>query len=236
MKIETYEQARSALEENVDLKYKAFNDPIINCEYGSLGVRTPIIKKLAKSVPIEKRDDIIKAFFADAEGRRIYDVVLFIGCLAARKGDYEATREYLKKLIPVFGSWAHTDCVVPLLDWVDTDRVLKDFSYLLNCEGQYEKRFYIIYMLGYCLDGAHIENTLHTLETKIAYGEYYVDMAAAWLLAEALVKQFDTTLPLIESKTLPVFVHNKAIQKARESYRISPETKNYLNTLKIKNK
>lgn len=235
MTAETYEQAKAELEKNVDIKYKAFNDRIINCDYGSLGVRTPVIKKLAKSVPIEKRDEILNGFFADLaeRGEPIYDTVLFAGCLAARKGDYAATREYLRRLIPLFGSWAHTDCVVPLLDWADTESALSDFSYLLEREGQYEKRFYIIYLLNNCLTDGYIDRALDTLAHRVEYGQYYVDMAAAWTVAEALVKQFDKTLPLIQNKTFPKFVHNKAIQKARESYRIAPETKEYLNTLKI---
>lgn len=234
-KIESYDRIKAALKANVDEKYKAFNDPIINCDYPALGVRTPIIKKLAKSVPIASRDKVMAEFFADEQSARIYDTVLFAGCLAARKGDHAATREYLSRLIPMFGSWAHTDCVVPCLDWTDVDTALGDFEYLLDRTGQYEKRFYIIYMMNYCLTDEYIDRTLETLRNRVRFGDYYVDMAAAWLLAEALVKQFDKTLPLIEQKAFPKFVHNKAIQKARESYRISQETKEYLNKLRMKN-
>lgn len=228
--IDTYEQVKAELIKNTDDNYKAFNEPIVNSEYPTLGVRTPIIKKLAKYVPLSARDGVLNDFFADTD--KVYDTVLFAGCLAARKGDYAVTREYMKKLIPLFGSWAHVDCVIPCLKWVDKDAFLRDFAYLLSCDGQYEIRTYIIYMFE-CLTDDRIDFVLNTLRT-VRYGEYYVDMAAAWLLAECLVKHYEKTLPLFTERTFPTFVHNKAIQKARESFRIPPETKSYLNTLKVR--
>ena len=62
--------------------------------------------------------------------------------------------------------------------------------------------------------------------------EYYFNMMRAWYFATALAKQYESTLPFLESKTLDTFTHNKAIQKARESFRVSPEHKAYLKTLK----
>ena len=64
--------------------------------------------------------------------------------------------------------------------------------------------------------------------------EYYVNMAAAWYFATALSKRYGEIVPYIENKTLSVWVHNKTIRKAVESYRITPEQKKYLRTLIIK--
>lgn len=227
----TYSDIKAALAANVDLKYKAFNDPIANCAYKTLGVRIPVIKKLAKSVPVSDRDGILNEFLADDD--ITFETVLFAGCLAARKGDYAETREYLARIIPLFGSWAHVDCVTPCLRWADERALCKDFEYLLNSDGEFEKRFYIMILMSCCLNDEYIDKILDTLRFKVEYGQYYVDMAAAWLLAECLVKYYDKTLPLFKTVTFPKFVHNKAIQKARESYRIEHETKAYLNTLKI---
>ena len=63
--------------------------------------------------------------------------------------------------------------------------------------------------------------------------EYYVNMMAAWFYASALTKQYEQTLPYFEEKRLSKWVHNKAIQKARESYQVSKEHKEYLKTLKF---
>ena len=230
---ETYEQCKAALFAEVDEKYDEFNSPIVNCEYKTYGVRTPVIKKLAKSVPISARDNVLSGFFADTD--LTYETVLFAGVLAARKGEYYSqTREYLSRLIPLFASWAHVDCVTPCLRWADKEALWDNFRYLSDCEGQYEKRFYIMIMFSCCLCDEYIDKILETLRYNVTYGQYYVDMAAAWLLAECLVKYYDKTLPLFTTQVFPKFVHNKAIQKARESFRIMPETKAYLNTLKVK--
>ena len=72
------------------------------------------------------------------------------------------------------------------------------------------------------------------LPAKIISDEYYINMMIAWFYATALAKQYDATLPLIKSKVLPKWVHNKTIRKAIESYRITEEQKRYLRTLSIK--
>lgn len=225
-----YGQCISALLENADKKYDLFNNPIVNSTYRTVGVRTPVIRQIAKRVDLACRPQITEDFFADPD--KTYESVLFAGCLAARKGDYAETRRLLERLIPLFGSWAHVDCVISSLKWVDVDRFLTDFRYLLDSKGQYEVRSYIIFMFS-CLTEERIDRVLTTLR-NIRYGEYYIDMAAAWLLAECLVKFYDKTVCLFETVTFPKFVHNKAIQKARESYRIPPDVKEYLNGLKIK--
>ncbi len=229
---EAYAQVKAAFVEATDKKYDDFNKPIVNSEYPTLGVRTPVVKGLAKSVPLARRDDILDDFFRDDE--KTYESVLFAGCLAARKADYAATRALLGRIVPLFGSWAHVDCVTPLLRWADADALWNDFRYLLDCKGQYEKRFYIMIMFSCCLNDAHIDDILETLRRDVSYGDYYVDMAAAWLLAECLVKYYDKTVALFGERVFPKFVHNKALQKARESYRVSPETKAYLQGLKVK--
>ena len=64
--------------------------------------------------------------------------------------------------------------------------------------------------------------------------EYYVNMMRAWYFATALAKQYDAALPYLSQNRLDAWTHNKAVQKARESLRITPEQKEYLNSLKVK--
>jgi hypothetical protein len=70
--------------------------------------------------------------------------------------------------------------------------------------------------------------------SEVRSEEYYINMMIAWYFATALVKQYDSALPYIEQKRLETWTHNKTIQKAIESYRITPEQKDYLRGLKIK--
>lgn len=229
--MKTYEQYRSELLSDPDLKYNAFNSPIVNCEYKTYGVRTPVIKKLANSVPLAERDAVLDGFYSDAD--LTYETVLFAACAACKKGDYEKTREHLRKIIPMFASWAHVDVTAPCLKWVDKKRFLDDFRYLLDCDGQYERRMYVIFMLSNCMTDELIDFVVDTVKT-VRLGEYYVDMAVAWLVCEGLIKHYEKFMPLIENKTFSAFVHNKAIQKARESFRVSEERKALLAALKIK--
>ena len=229
-KICTYEELLNALKSLADSKYDGFNNKIVNSVYPTIGVRTPDMRAVAKAVPTEYRDGVLAEFFAQKD--YFYEIITVAGFIAARKGDYIKTREYLKKLIPLFGSWAHVDTVIPSLDWVDRHTLLNDFEYLLNRDGQYEVRSYVIMLLD-CVTEDMIDFVLAKIPT-IRTGEYYIDMGLAWLIAECLVKFYDKTLPLIERKTFPKFIHNKAIQKARESFRIDGDKKAYLNSLKVK--
>ena len=88
-------------------------------------------------------------------------------------------------------------------------------------------------LMRYDLDETFTPDVL-TLITSVRSEEYYVNMMQAWFFAPALAKQWDTTLPYLTEKRLPVWVHNKTIQKAIESYRITAEQKDFLRTLKIK--
>ena len=72
------------------------------------------------------------------------------------------------------------------------------------------------------------------IPAQISYDEYYINMMIAWYFATALAKQYDAALPYIENRRLDRWTHNKAIQKAIESYRVSAEQKAYLRTLRIK--
>lgn len=224
----SYKQAIAALNAAADEKYNAFNSKIVNSEYPTIGVRVPIVRKLARSVPTECRDVILRDFFADPN--KTFESVLFAGLLSVRKDDYAKVAARLKAIVPLFGSWAHVDCVIPDLQWAGK-KPLDDFKYLLDESGQYSVRSYIILLFDWLTPEA-IDYVLETLK-GVRYGEYYVDMAAAWLLSECLVKFYDKTVPLFIEPVFPKFVHNKAIQKARESYRITPERKEYLKTLKI---
>lgn len=142
--LESYEQVKDAIMNAVDKRYDNFNNKIVNSSYPTVGVRIPALRKIVKSTDIHKRDAILDDFFNDSE--KNFETVLFAGMLAARKGEYGKTREWLKKIIPLFGSWAHVDAVLPCLDWTDREEFDKDFRYLLTQDGEYEKRTYIIFL------------------------------------------------------------------------------------------
>ena len=87
--------------------------------------------------------------------------------------------------------------------------------------------------MRFYLDGNFNPDYL-SLAASLRSEEYYINMMVAWYFATALAKQWEATLPFLTERRLTPWTHNKAIQKAIESFRIAPEQKLYLRTLKIK--
>ena len=142
---------------------------------------------------------------------------------------------YLDPLILKFDNWADVDTIISSLKVFKKypNEVLAHFLPLKTHEGEFTKRVFVIILMDYFMDGTYLDATLKHL-SEVPQGQYYVDMAIAWALSNGLIKFYDITLPVLEQKVFSRFVHNKAIQKARESFRISPETKEHLNLMKIK--
>ncbi len=103
----------------------------------------------------------------------------------------------------------------------------------MGSDKTYTVRFGIGMLMEHYLDESFDISYPETV-SKIRSEEYYVNMMIAWYFATALAKQYAAVLPFIEGKKLNTWTHNKTIQKAIESYRITPEQKEYLRTLKIK--
>lgn len=112
------------------------------------------------------------------------------------------------------------------------DKLFLEVKRMLKSDKVYTVRFALVLMLDYFVKAEYFNDVKKAVYTLPA-GEYYIDMAASWLLSVWLVKEYETILPLIEEKSLPKFIQNKSIQKAIESFRISEEKKAYLKTLKI---
>lgn len=214
--------------------YRIFNSKLIKTNYPTLGIRIPKLRALAKK--LAKESNIIPEYLNKPSFENYESIILYGMTLSyVKELSLENAFLYLDPLILKFDNWAHVDCVTSEIKLLGKHReeVLKHYLHLIEDDGEFTKRFFIILLLSFYIDDEYIDQVLSLL-TKIPQGQYYVDMAIAWTLSVTLVKYYDKTLPLLKKKHFSTFVHNKAIQKARESYRVSPETKEYLNTLKIK--
>ena len=98
-------------------------------------------------------------------------------------------------------------------------------------EAEFEARVGIVFLMNRFFTEEYIDRSLEVLK-KVKMGKYYIDMAYAWALSMGLVKFEEKTLDYMKTASLTDFVYNKALQKARESLRISPEKKAFYNTLK----
>lgn len=194
-----------------------------------IGVRVPDIRRLAKSLSEEER----KKFISELPHKYHEENLLHGVMIQLIKNDIGEVITETEKFLPYIDNWAVCDISQSKLLERYPDVVFGKVSEWAKSEKTYTVRFAIDVLLQFFLD-ENFTPEVFALAKSIVSDEYYVNMALAWFWSFALIKRYEETLPIIESERLPEFVHNKAIQKARESYRISDERKQYLNTLKIK--
>lgn len=194
-----------------------------------IGIRKPVIEKFEKSLT---QDEKIK--FINTLPHTYLEENLLHGIILSNMKNFEEKLSYFEKFLPHINNWAVCDMLKlgkPNLN--NKDIIYNKCKEWILSKNEYTIRFGVVTFLSYFLDEYFEEEILYLI-SKIDYDTYYVNMAIAWFYSFALIKQYDKTLPIFENKLLSKFVHNKSLQKARESLRLDKNTKDYLNTLKIK--
>lgn len=217
-----------------DIKYRDFQAPLFpNIEKERMiGVRTPELKKLAKK--LFGSDTANK--FVETLPHRYFDENQLHAFLISLIKDYQTCLKEVDRFLPYVDNWGTCDQLSPKVFTKHKEELIVDIKRWLKSKHVYTKRFAIGMLLGLYLDEAFKEEYLQWV-SNIKSEEYYVNMMIAWYFATALAKQYDFAIKYIEEKKLSLWVHNKTIQKAVESYRINDEQKIYLKSLKIsKNK
>ena len=147
--------------------------------------------------------------------------------------DFDACIRAVDAFLPYVDNWATCDQLSPAVFARHKPELLARISVWLESGRTYTVRFAVGMLMRHFLDDDFDPQYLRIV-ASIRSEEYYVRMMAAWYFATALAKQFDDTLPFLQNRELEPWTHNKAIQKAVESYRIAPEQKTMLKTLKIR--
>jgi len=214
-----------------DKKYRDFQIKLIPTVDSNtvIGVRTPEIRKLAKK--IVKENSYI-SFLKDLP-HKYFDENQLHAFIISELKDYDLCISYVNKFLPCVDNWATCDQMSPKIFKKNTDKLLEQIGVWIKSSNTYTIRFGICMLMQYYLDDAFKVEYLEMV-SSIKSDEYYVNMMRAWFFATALAKQYKTTLPFIEKQKLDVWTHNKIIQKAVESYRVSNEQKEYLKSLKIR--
>ncbi len=213
-----------------DVKYGNFNAKLIpNIEDNTvIGVRTPDLRAFAKE--LYKYNKYI--YFINALPHKYFDENQLHAFIISEIQDYNTALYEVNRFLPYINNWATCDQLNPKVFKKNTDKLINEIFKWLNSGETYTIRFGIDMLMKYylsdCFNSEYFEELL-----KIKSDEYYVNMALAWYFATALSKQYDSTIVLLENKMLSPWVHNKTIQKARESLRITPKQKEYLKKLKI---
>lgn len=225
------EKIQARLLELQDLKYKNFNCkliPTVNPDT-VIGVRTPALRKLAREL---SKDPEIGEFLKILP-HNYYEENNLHGFLIETIKDYDTVIRMLEEFLPYVDNWATCDLMSPKVFQKHLPELYGEIQRWLKSGRTYTVRFGIEMLMSFYL-GNEFRPEILELVASVQSEEYYVRMMIAWFLATALVKQYDATLPMIENGRLEKWTHNKAIQKALESYRISEEQKIHLRSLKIK--
>ncbi len=225
------EKFRQGLFELQDLKYKEFQCrlmPNVNPDT-VIGVRTPELRKLAKELSQLPE----AAEFLTILPHKYYEENNLHGFLIEAVKDYDACIAAVEAFLPYIDNWATCDLMSPKVFRKHLPELYEKIKVWLNSGRTYTVRFGIEMLMSLYLDDKFQPEMLE-LVAGVRSEEYYVNMMIAWFFATALTKKYDATLPYIKEFRLEKWTHNKTIQKAVESYRISDEVKTYLRTLKVK--
>ena len=215
-----------------DKKYADFSAKLIPTlpRDAFIGVRSPCYKEIVKRVK-ELPTPELQTFLQNLPHQYHEENSLHIALINKIKSYDECLAE-LTRFLPYINSWAVSDGLNPPALKKNKELLLPKLEQWISAEAPFTKRVGMLLLMKYFLDDDYKPEYLE-LPASIRSDEYYVNMMTAWLFAEALVKQWETALPFIQNKKLAPWTHNKAIQKACESFRVSDEHKEYLKTLRI---
>ena len=227
------EEIRNGLFDLQDSQYRDFQAKLIPSASADkmIGVRTPVLRKLAKD--LAKRKDI--GGFLNDLPHRYFDENQLHAFIISQLKDYEQCMEEVIRFLPYIDNWATCDQLSPKIFRKHRPKLADQIRKWIISDHTYTIRFGIGMLMEHFLDEDY-DPAYPEMVACIRSDEYYVNMMIAWYFATALAKQYDSILPFIKNRRLDPWTHNKTIQKARESYRISPEQKEYLKALKISRK
>ena len=214
-----------------DEKYREFHKKLIPTvdENTVIGIRTPALRKYAKEVSGTPGAEV----FMQTLPHEYYEENNLHGFLIEGMKDYDECIVCLDAFLPYVDNWATCDLISPKVFKKHKDELLVKIKEWMASDRVYTIRFGMEMLMTHFLDEDFKPEYLG-MAADVHSEEYYVNMMIAWVFATALAKQYEASLPYIENHCMDRWTHNKTIQKAIESYRITDEQKRYLKSLKIK--
>lgn len=229
--MEILQEIRSKLFEMRDVKYQQFNSsliPNVNSEF-VIGVRTPELRKYASE--LAKRDDIGE--FLAVLPHEYFEENQLHAFIIEKTKDYDKCLAQVEEFLPFIDNWATCDQCAPKVLVKNPERLISSVKQWISSDKPYTIRYGIGMLMRVYLDD-RFSPEYPELVAAVESQEYYVNMMRAWYFATALAKQYEAVIGYFEDARLDEWTHNKSIQKAIESYRVSDERKAYLKTLKRK--
>ncbi len=228
---EMIQDVQKKLFEMQDMGYRDFHSKLVPTMEKDkfIGIRMPVLRKFAKEFGKTEESEM----FLKVLPHQYYEENNLHGLLIEQIRDYDKCLEELERFLPFIDNWATCDMLTLKIVKKHKDVFIREVYRWLESDKPYTIRFGISMLMRHYLD----EDFRMKYPEKVAAvrsEEYYVNMMRAWYFATALAKQYEQILPFLEEKRMDIWTHNKTIQKAIESYRITPEQKSYLRTLRIR--
>ena len=194
-----------------------------------IGVRTPALRAFAKAL-YKDRD---KEDFLSCTPHQYFDENQLHALVISLEKDFDKCIAEVDAFLPFIDNWAICDQLSPKAFKREPEKLLQYIQSWIKSDQTYTVRFAIGMLMQHFLD-ERFEAGYADMVAEVRSEEYYINMMIAWYFATALAKQYERTVPYLEGRRLDGWVHNKAIQKSVESYRITDEQKAYLKTLKVR--
>lgn len=222
---------RKQLFEMQDQGYKEFQRKLIPTMDSEkmIGIRTPILRKYVKEI---KGSDVAEKFLSNLP-HTYYEENNVHAFLIELIEDYEECIKEVNRFLPYIDNWATCDSMSPKIFKKNKTKLLDEIRRWIDSDQTYTIRFGVEMLMKLYLDVDFKPEYLEWV-ARVSSEAYYVKMMSAWYFATALAKQYEDTIVYIEEQRLEKWTHNKAIQKAIESFRITDKQKEYLRTLKIR--
>ena len=213
-----------------DQKYRDFTLPLIpNINPDTfIGVRLPVLKKYAKQLDSEQIKEFLKSL-----PHQYHEENILHALILSNIKDYDSFVSYADALLPFVTNWSVCDTICNKHLNKHKEELIEVVYTWLKSSEVYRVRYAVKCLMNYYLGDDFREEHIQKV-TEVKPDDYYVQMMIAWYLATGLAKNYEPFIKAIEEHRFAPAIHNKAIQKAIESYRVSEEHKRYLKTLKIK--
>ena len=220
-----YEELLTELKTCAEPDYAAFHKRLLkNDNIKVLGVRVPTLRKIAK-----RYKNSVPALLSFPDE---YYEVTFIKLQTAALLPYDLFISHVDKCVSLIDNWATCDCFAPKCIANHKDEFLPHLCGYMDSDKEFTQRFALTTLLHFYVEDKYLQFICDSVQKNVDLDLYYVHMAAAWLIAEVLVKYYDQGVKFLQFNELDIKTHNKAIQKACESYRLTKEQKDFLRGLK----
>ena len=226
--LKDYQLLQNNLYENRDQKYRDFSKKLIFTEY-AIGVRTPILKKIAKEIA---KTDILSYFKVSSDTS--YEEILLQAFVISSIQDVSLAIQNFNWYIQKIDNWALCDSAVASLKIVKENKelfYLEIEKYLIS-ENLFIVRVGLVLLLNYYIEKDYLDKIFYMVE-NLKREEYYINMAVAWLLSMCYLKFPRETLSYLKKSSLDLFTYNKAISKICDSYQIKIDKQMYALYIKI---